>query len=56
MESVVDSDERFVILLSDANIQQYGIQSERLASIIQSSKNTHVYIIFLGSIQDQAER
>lgn len=52
----VDADERFVICLSDANLDRYGIRPKALADILTSNEDVNAYVIFIGSLGDQAHR
>lgn len=51
-----DSDESIVIVLSDANLERYGIPPERLAKILMSDTHVNAFAIFIGSLGDQASR
>ncbi|GAA5805817.1 AAA domain-containing protein [Helicostylum pulchrum] len=51
-----DSDDYFVVILSDANIQQYNIHPNDIARILKSDDRVTAQMIFIGSIQDQAEQ
>lgn len=51
-----DSDEAILVLLSDANLQRYGISPVRLAQTLSLKPNVSAYAIFIGSLGDQAER
>jgi von Willebrand factor A domain-containing protein 8 len=51
-----DLDERFVILLSDANLERYGIRPKRLSEILTMNDEINAYVIFIGSLGDQAQR
>jgi len=51
-----EADEHFVIILSDANLQRYGIQPSSLADALQSDEEVKSFAIFIGSLGDQAER
>lgn len=51
-----DSDESIVVVLSDANLQRYGIPPSTLANILTSSPKVSAYAIFIGGLGDQAER
>lgn len=51
-----DSDEAIVVILSDANLQRYGIPPAKLASALTAKSNVSAYVIFIGSLGDQAER
>eukprot|EP01116_Phalansterium_solitarium_P000081 TRINITY_DN10050_c0_g5_i1.p1 TRINITY_DN10050_c0_g5~~TRINITY_DN10050_c0_g5_i1.p1 ORF type:complete len:1481 (+),score=541.02 TRINITY_DN10050_c0_g5_i1:2061-6503(+) len=51
-----EADERFVILVSDANLARYGIRPETLGQAMTSSKNVKAFAVFIGSLADQADR
>ncbi|XP_032686011.1 von Willebrand factor A domain-containing protein 8 [Odontomachus brunneus] len=51
-----DSDESIVVVLSDANLERYGIRPERLAKVLVSNVDVNAYAIFIGSLGDQATR
>ncbi|CAG9859748.1 unnamed protein product [Phyllotreta striolata] len=51
-----DYDEAIVIVLSDANLQRYGIPPSELAKAMSSRPDVRSYAIFIGSLGDQAER
>lgn len=51
-----DSDESIVVILSDANLSRYGIPASKLGNILTSEPKVKGYIIFIGSLGDQAER
>ncbi|XP_068602140.1 von Willebrand factor A domain-containing protein 8 [Brachionichthys hirsutus] len=51
-----EADERFVVVLSDANLERYGIQPERFAQVLTSDPRVSAFAIFIGSLGDQAER
>ena len=51
-----DSDESIVVVLSDANLERYGIPPERFSKVLTSNPNVNAYAIFIGSLGDQAER
>lgn len=50
------ADEHFVVVLSDANFERYGISPRRFAQILTSDNQVHAYAIFIGSLGDQAQR
>ncbi|KAJ3063601.1 von Willebrand factor A domain-containing protein 8 [Podochytrium sp. JEL0797] len=50
-----DADDHFALILSDANITQYNIHPEVLAKALSKNDKVNAYIIFIGSIKDQAE-
>lgn len=51
-----EADEHFVIVLSDANLDRYGIRPSHLADILTSNEDVNAYVIFIGSLGDQANR
>lgn len=51
-----EADEHFVILLSDANFDRYGLRPTRLGEILTSNEDVNAYAIFIGSLGDQAIR
>ncbi|XP_072301028.1 von Willebrand factor A domain-containing protein 8 [Eucyclogobius newberryi] len=51
-----EADEHFVVVLSDANLERYGIQPERFSSVLTSDPQVNAFAIFIGSLGDQAER
>ncbi|XP_045461527.1 von Willebrand factor A domain-containing protein 8 [Harmonia axyridis] len=50
-----DCDEAILVVLSDANLQRYGIPASKLASTLTSSPKVSAYAIFIGSLGNQAE-
>eukprot|EP00117_Sycon_ciliatum_P049088 scpid7831/ scgid4687/ Uncharacterized protein KIAA0564 homolog len=51
-----EADEHFVIVLSDANFSRYGIQSSTFSKVMSKDAKVNVFIIFIGSLGDQAVR
>lgn len=51
-----DCDEAIVVVLSDANLQRYGIPPSQLGKILTAHSNVSAYAVFIGSLGDQAER
>ncbi|KAK6644124.1 hypothetical protein RUM43_000391 [Polyplax serrata] len=51
-----DCDEAIVIVLSDANLERYGIQPARFGQILTSNPDVGAYAILIGSLGDQATR
>ncbi|KAK7080894.1 von Willebrand factor A domain-containing protein 8 [Halocaridina rubra] len=49
-----ESDESFVILLSDANLDRYGIRPSELAKALTAEPTVNTYAIFIGSLGNQA--
>ena len=58
VETIVkqQADERFVVVLSDANLERYGIPPRKLAEILTMNDDVNAYVIFIGSLGDQAHR
>lgn len=50
-----DADERFLITLSDANFDRYGIRPKHVAEALELEKNVNSYLILIGSLGPQAE-
>ncbi|KAI9301803.1 hypothetical protein BJ944DRAFT_233592, partial [Cunninghamella echinulata] len=51
-----EGDDYFVVVLSDANITQYNIHPKDIARVLKSDDRVTSQMIFIGSIQDQAEQ
>ncbi|XP_059417513.1 von Willebrand factor A domain-containing protein 8 isoform X2 [Carassius carassius] len=51
-----EADEHFVIVLSDANLERYGISPDRFARALTSDPQVNAFAIFIGSLGDQADR
>lgn len=51
-----DTDESIVVVLSDANLERYGIPPGNFAKILASNSDVNAYAIFIGSLGDQAIR
>eukprot|EP01065_Artemidia_motanka_P007773 TRINITY_DN1388_c0_g1_i4.p1 TRINITY_DN1388_c0_g1~~TRINITY_DN1388_c0_g1_i4.p1 ORF type:complete len:1876 (+),score=645.13 TRINITY_DN1388_c0_g1_i4:46-5673(+) len=50
------ADQRFVFVISDANLRRYGISTSSLARIVKSDPRVNVYCIFIASgFGDEAE-
>ena len=50
-------DESFVVVLSDANFDRYGISPTNFGKILnRHSDEVSAYAIFIGSLGDQADR
>nr|CAD7453760.1 unnamed protein product [Timema tahoe] len=54
--SKVECDEAIVVVLSDANLERYGIPPEQFARVLTSDPKVNAYAIFIGSLGDQASR
>ena len=42
-----------MIVLSDANLDRYGIPARSLADALTSKDNVNAFVIFIGSLGDQ---
>ncbi|KAI8991241.1 AAA domain-containing protein [Mycotypha africana] len=51
-----EADDYFVVIISDANIAQYNIHPNDIARVLKSDDRVTARMIFIGSIQDQAEQ
>uniref|UniRef100_H2YJD6 von Willebrand factor A domain-containing protein 8 n=1 Tax=Ciona savignyi TaxID=51511 RepID=H2YJD6_CIOSA len=51
-----EADEYFVVVLSDANLERYGIRPMQFAEVLTSDDEVNAFVIFIGSLGDQAER
>lgn len=51
-----EADEHFVIVLSDANLERYGISPDQFARVLTSNPQVNAFAIFIGSLGDQADR
>uniref|UniRef100_A0A8C0G0E2 VWFA domain-containing protein n=1 Tax=Chelonoidis abingdonii TaxID=106734 RepID=A0A8C0G0E2_CHEAB len=51
-----EADEYFVIVLSDANLERYGIPPVRFAQTLTINPQVNAFAIFIGSLGDQADR
>ena len=51
-----EADEHFVVILSDANLERYGIPAEDLGKILTSDSQVNAFAIFIESLGNQADR
>ncbi|RUS15547.1 hypothetical protein BC937DRAFT_92326 [Endogone sp. FLAS-F59071] len=51
-----EADDYVVVVLSDANITQYNIKPHDIAKILKSDERVTAQMIFIGSLEDQAEQ
>uniref|UniRef100_A0A8D0GNE8 VWFA domain-containing protein n=1 Tax=Sphenodon punctatus TaxID=8508 RepID=A0A8D0GNE8_SPHPU len=51
-----EADEYFVVVLSDANLERYGIPPSRFAQALTINPQVNAFAIFIGSLGDQADR
>lgn len=51
-----DCDEGIVVALSDANLSRYAIPPEELTRALTCDSRVDAYVIFIGSLGDQATR
>ncbi|KAJ1354637.1 hypothetical protein KIN20_011630 [Parelaphostrongylus tenuis] len=51
-----ECDEKIVVLISDANLDRYGISPKNIVNIMNRDDTVKSYVIFIGSLGQQAER
>ncbi|XP_062831671.1 von Willebrand factor A domain-containing protein 8 isoform X2 [Anolis carolinensis] len=51
-----EADEYFVIVLSDANLERYGIPAAKFAQTLTINPKVNAFAIFIGSLGNQADR
>lgn len=51
-----EADDYFVVVLSDANLERYGIPAEAFGKVLSSDARVHAFAIFIGSLGNQANR
>jgi len=51
-----DSGEKYVLALSDANLERYGIHPSYLSKALTCEPNVNAAIVFIGSMDTEAER
>ena len=56
LASDTDADERFLIVLTDANLDRYGIPIRSLANALDLDNTVNTCCISIGSLGDQAKR
>ena len=56
LASDTDADERFLIVLTDANLDRYGIPIRSLANALDLESSVNTCCISIGSLGDQAKR
>ena len=54
--SQTKADQRYVVVLSDANFSRYGIKPSDFSKLMLEDQSVKVYAIFIGSLGDQAAR
>ncbi|CAG7731784.1 unnamed protein product [Allacma fusca] len=55
-DEMENCDEAFVIVLSDANLERYGINPLEFAKILNLNSDVKSFAVFIGSLGDQANR
>ncbi|XP_033638187.1 von Willebrand factor A domain-containing protein 8-like [Asterias rubens] len=50
-----EADERFVIILSDANLDRYGISPKLFGQSLTADDEVNAYALFIGSLGNQAD-
>ena len=51
-----EADEHFVVIFSDANLRRYGIPPSAMANAVMSNPQINAFVIFIGSLGNEAER
>ncbi|CAI4226062.1 unnamed protein product [Auanema sp. JU1783] len=51
----MDCDEKIVVLVSDANLERYGIRPKHISDIMNKTDEVNSFVIFIGSLGEQAE-
>lgn len=51
-----EADEHFLIILSDANFDRYGISPRKFGEILKKNEKVNAYVVFIGSLEDQASQ
>ncbi|KAL1924595.1 uncharacterized protein VTP21DRAFT_4249 [Calcarisporiella thermophila] len=51
-----EADDYFVVILSDANLQQYALQPSDLSKALKADDRVNGDLVFIGSLHDQAEK
>lgn len=54
--STFDADEHFVVVLSDANLERYGIPAEQFGKVLTRDSKVNAFAVFIGSLGNQADR
>lgn len=49
-----EADDRFVFLVSDANLDQYSITPDMISRLFDLDKRVHVFVLFIASMRDAA--
>ncbi|KJE89891.1 hypothetical protein CAOG_008496 [Capsaspora owczarzaki ATCC 30864] len=55
LAKVEEADDRLVVVLSDANLDRYGIRPSVLANAMNAHENVNAFAVFIGSLGDQAD-
>lgn len=50
-----DCDEALVVVLSDANLERYGISPQRFGEALMTHQKVQAYVVFIGSLGEEAE-
>jgi hypothetical protein len=51
-----DADDFYVLVVSDANLNRYGIRPARIGELLSSDPRVKAHAIFIASLADEAER
>lgn len=50
---IIDADDRFLFVISDANLRRYGISPRTLGNVLISKDSVHASAIFIASFDDE---
>jgi von Willebrand factor A domain-containing protein 8 len=53
---IISLDDYFVIILSDANLNRYGIHPNEISELLNSDPRVHAAIVFIGTLGEEAKR
>ena len=51
-----EADDYFVVVLSDANLERYGIPAEAFGKVLMADARVNAFAVFIGSLGNQADR
>lgn len=54
--SSFDADEHLVVVLSDANLERYGIPASQFGKVLTGDPKVNAFAVFIGSLGNQADR
>ena len=53
--AVPEADDRFVFLVSDANLDQYNITVDHVGRLFSMDKRVHVFVLFIANPRDSTK-